>query len=81
MCQRTHRRNNLSTVRKPEPAKIDLRFKKIISCPDPIGTSLNIRLQKGSIQAVIVDRCGPIKKEVLYTLKQVGPLPEMDDRK
>lgn len=76
-------RNPLNSARKVEAPKLDLKFKKIVICPDPIGSSLNIRLQKGSIQAVLVDnqRSAPIKKDCLYTLKQVGPLPEFDDRK
>lgn len=69
LSYKQNQRNNLSTVRKPETARVDLRIKKIISCPDPIGNSLNIRLQKGSIQAVIVDRCAPIRKELLFNLK------------
>ena len=73
----------MSSQKKFEITKPDLKAKKIVICPDPIGSSLNIRQQKGSIAAVLLDnqRSAPIKKEVLFTLKQVGATPEFADRK
>lgn len=75
--------SNVSSQKKFEFVKPDLKAKKIVICPDPIGSSLNIRLQKGSISAVLLDtqRSAPIKKEILFSLKQVGNVPEFADRK
>ena len=75
--------SGVSSQKKFEAVKLDLKAKKIVICPDPIGSSLNIRLQKGSISAVLLDnqRSAPIKKEALFILKQVGATPEFADRK